>query len=97
MWDVIEWLKRQEWQEWQERLEVVICTDSQSMCKALVEESIEMEEMTMELNSCPDQLIVQWIAGQSNIPGNELADAEAKKAPGTLPHMMMYDLHPSSC
>ena len=52
MWDVIEWLKRQEWQEWQERLKVVICTDSQSMCKALLEGSAEVEEMTMALNSC---------------------------------------------
>ena len=57
MWDVIEWLKRQEWHEWQERLKVVICTDSQSMCKALLEGSTELEEMTIALNSCPGQLI----------------------------------------
>ena len=80
MWDVTEWLKRQKWEEWQEQLKVVICTDSQSMCKALLEGSAELEEMTMALNSCPGQLIIQWIPGHSNIPGNEIADEEAKKA-----------------
>ena len=45
-----------------------------------MEGSAELEEMTMALNSCPGQLIIQWIPGHSNIPGNEIADEEAKKA-----------------
>ena len=57
MWDVVEWLKRQEWEEWQESLKVMVCTDSQSMCKALLEGSAGLEELTQALNSCPGLLI----------------------------------------
>jgi ribonuclease HI len=59
---------------------VLVCTDSQSMCRALEEGSAELEELSKLINACPTKIIIQWIPGHSNIPGNELADAEAKKA-----------------
>ena len=40
----------------------------------------EVDNLVRRINECPAHVSIQWIPGHSNIPGNELADAEAKKA-----------------
>ena len=59
---------------------VAICTDSQSLCEALVGFGHEISSLRMKLLSAKADISIQWIPGHSNIAGNELADAAAKLA-----------------
>ena len=39
-----------------------------------------VDNLAEMISECPAQVSIQWIPGHSDIPGNELADTEAKKA-----------------
>ena len=58
----------------------MICTDSQSLCQALQAFNIETEIIRKNASDCSGSIVLQWIPGHSAIPGNDLADEEAKKA-----------------
>ena len=59
---------------------VVICTDSQSLCKAIEGANPDIDVLRCLLAACTAKLVIQWIPGHSDIPGNELADQAAKEA-----------------
>ena len=59
---------------------IVIATDSQSLCSALLNRSSEVDEILNAIDTCSTPIVIQWIPGHSDIPGNELADAHAKEA-----------------
>ena len=59
---------------------VFIATDSQSLCQALLGQGTIVEKLKLQLELCSGQIIVQWIPGHADVPGNELADAAAKEA-----------------
>ena len=59
---------------------ILLCTDSKSLCDAIQGRNIKVDNIRTLLQSIPAQVIIQWIPGHSNIPGNELADAAAKEA-----------------
>ena len=61
----------------------LICTDSQSLCKAINNLNTETEVIRQNIAKCSGSIIIQWIPGHSSIPGNVLADQEAKKATKT--------------
>ena len=58
---------------------VMICTDSQSLCKAMMNPE-ELVELGGLLDRCKARLVIQWVPGHSDVPGNEIADREAKAA-----------------
>ena len=59
---------------------VAIITDSQSLCMAVVGIGFELDQLRYRLKSYREQVIIQWVPGHQNIPGNDLADAAAKEA-----------------
>ena len=59
---------------------VTICTDSQSLCLALQSFNQETDNIRANLKDHEGAITIQWIPGHSGIPGNDLADAEAKNA-----------------
>jgi ribonuclease HI len=59
---------------------ILICTDSQSLCKALAERNKQTDTIRKRFSECEQDITIQWIPGHSNIPGNELADQAAKEA-----------------
>ena len=59
---------------------VVLATDSQSLCAAMSGTSSQIEPLMDSLGKLSCKLIVQWIPGHSDVPGNELADEAAKEA-----------------
>ena len=63
---------------------VMICTDSQSLCKALQSFNSETDSIRETLKDYKSTITIQWIPGHSNVPGNDLADAAAKSASGLL-------------
>ena len=63
---------------------IVIATDSQSLCSALQSRSADAGVLIREFAKCPGKVIIQWVPGHSQIPGNEMADGRAKDAT-TLP------------
>ena len=59
---------------------IVIATDSQSLCQALLGHSPVVDELKGMLDLCCGSISIQWIPGHADIPGNEMADMDAKKA-----------------
>ena len=59
---------------------ILICTDSQSNCHALMGFGEETNTLREKIMSCPSDIIIQWIPGHSDIPGNDMADYEANMA-----------------
>ena len=58
----------------------LICTDSQSLCRALISGNPGVDHVWNELDACETRVKIQWIPGHSDVQGNELADAAAKEA-----------------
>ena len=60
---------------------VLICTDSQALCKALKGQCRGYTaDLKFRLESLVPKIAIQWIPGHTNIPGNDLADDAAKDA-----------------
>ena len=61
---------------------ILISTDSQSLCMALNSYNVETAPIREAIHNSPAEIIIQWIPGHSDVPGNELADAAAKDSSG---------------
>ena len=64
---------------------VLICTDSKSLCEVLLGQTASVNGIQMLLNTIQARIIIQWILGDSNIPGNDLANRAAKLATDLQP------------
>ena len=59
--------------------DAVICTDSQSLVIAIESRQSNVMAIVEKLQKLKGRVVIQWIPGHSNIPGNELADKYAKE------------------
>ena len=59
---------------------ILICTDSQSLCKAITSQSADTMQIRDIIASLSENIHLQWIPGHMEIPGNEMADTLAKEA-----------------
>jgi len=59
---------------------ILICLDSQSLLKAIANESEDTYEVRAELLQVKGDVVIQWVPGHMDIPGNEAADKVAKEA-----------------
>ena len=57
-----------------------IFTDSKSIYTALSGTSPALDDLRSKINSVTAHIIIQWIPGHCNVPGNELSDLAAKSA-----------------
>ena len=58
----------------------LIATDSQSLCQALLGHNPSVDQLKLQLDLCLGTITIQWIPGHAEIPGNDMADADAKNA-----------------
>ncbi len=66
------------------------CTDSQSLLKATECRSPVTDHLRSLLNVRPGPITFLWVPGYKGIPGNELADTEAKKSSSDPPRPISY-------
>ena len=59
---------------------IVIGTDSQFLCSALISANRDTDKIRKLFGEADARIIVQWMPGHCNIPGNEAADKAAKEA-----------------
>ena len=59
---------------------VLICTDSQSLCKAIKHSSPDTARILHLLDCSTRRIVIQWVPGHTAVAGNEIADEEAKSA-----------------
>ena len=59
---------------------VLFCTGSKSLCEALISFYPRTFSIHNSINSISSSIFIQWIPGNSAIPGNDLADKAAKEA-----------------
>ena len=60
--------------------DIMICTDSQSLCMAMQSYNTETSCIRSMLHNHSGRVMIQWIPGHSEVPGNDLADEAAKEA-----------------
>jgi len=58
----------------------VICSDSQSLLKAISNAPDDSLLIRRILSELPGRVVLQWIPGHVDVPGNEAADAAAKES-----------------
>jgi len=59
---------------------ILICSDSQSLLKAIENDSEETCEVRAKLLQVKNDVIFQWVPGHMDIPRNEAANKAAKEA-----------------
>ena len=59
---------------------ILICTDSKSLCEALLSSNSRMFFIHGSINSISSSMDIQWISGRSDNPGNELVNKAVKEA-----------------
>ena len=69
-----------DWLETHKPGPVAIVTDSQSLCMALLGVGFELDQLRLRLKNYSERIIIQWVPGHQNIPGNDMADETAKQA-----------------
>ena len=69
-----------DWLETHKPGPVAIVTDSQSLCAALLGDGFELDQLRLRLKNYKERIIIQWVPGHQNIPGNDMADEAAKEA-----------------
>ena len=65
-------------------LTILICTDSQSLCNAISNYDDNIPVVHNIIPQISAKLLIQWVPGHSDLPGNELADQAAKEAAGAV-------------
>ena len=57
-----------------------ICTDSLSLLEAINNESLDTQQLREELKLLNADILLKWVPGHADIPGNEIVDKQAKLA-----------------